>query len=86
MEETEKKGPRNGNLVFAINGEKFGLTNIDPSTTLLEFLRSHTRFKSPKLGCGEGQAISLLSNCVVFASFINVAVCKFSFAYAARSS
>ncbi|XP_027104274.2 abscisic-aldehyde oxidase-like isoform X1 [Coffea arabica] len=54
MEETEKKGPRNGNLVFAINGEKFELTNIDPSTTLLEFLRSHTRFKSPKLGCGEG--------------------------------
>nr|GLL32431.1 abscisic-aldehyde oxidase-like [Ipomoea trifida] len=43
-----------GNLVFAVNGERFELPSADPSTTLLHFLRSHTRFKSPKLGCGEG--------------------------------
>lgn len=43
-----------GNLVFAVNGERFEVTSIDPSTTLLEFLRSRTRFKSVKLGCGEG--------------------------------
>ncbi|GAB4824565.1 aryl-alcohol oxidase 3 [Ancistrocladus abbreviatus] len=42
------------NLVFAVNGQKFELPSIDPSTTLLEFLRTHSRFKSVKLGCGEG--------------------------------
>ncbi|KAJ1386403.1 Molybdopterin dehydrogenase, FAD-binding [Sesbania bispinosa] len=41
-------------LVFAVNGERLELSNVDPSTTLLEFLRTHTRFKSVKLGCGEG--------------------------------
>ncbi|KAJ8760383.1 hypothetical protein K2173_015050 [Erythroxylum novogranatense] len=41
-------------LVFAVNGERFELSSIHPSTTLLEFLRSHTRFKSVKLSCGEG--------------------------------
>ncbi|CAH9100152.1 unnamed protein product [Cuscuta epithymum] len=44
----------NRNLVFAVNGERFELPSADPSTTLLHFLRSQTRFKSPKLGCGEG--------------------------------
>ncbi|XVF19559.1 hypothetical protein REPUB_Repub11eG0122000 [Reevesia pubescens] len=37
-----------------VNGERFELSDIDPSTTLLEFLRSQTSFKSVKLGCGEG--------------------------------
>ncbi|KAJ4971106.1 hypothetical protein NE237_004205 [Protea cynaroides] len=41
-------------LVFAINGERFELSSIEPSTTLLEFLRYQTRFRSAKLGCGEG--------------------------------
>ncbi|KAJ4724641.1 putative Aldehyde oxidase [Melia azedarach] len=45
---------RNSTLVFAVNGEKFELSSVDPSTTLLEFLRSKTRFKSVKLSCGEG--------------------------------
>ncbi|POO01417.1 Aldehyde oxidase/xanthine dehydrogenase [Trema orientale] len=45
---------RGGSLVFAINGERFELPTVDPSTTLLEFLRTQTRFKSVKLGCGEG--------------------------------
>ncbi|XP_021864564.1 abscisic-aldehyde oxidase [Spinacia oleracea] len=44
-----------GNLLFAVNGERLEIpTNIDPSTTLIEFLRTQTRFKSVKLGCGEG--------------------------------
>ncbi|KAK6804003.1 hypothetical protein RDI58_001787 [Solanum bulbocastanum] len=51
MEERQKKG---GSLVFAVNGERFELPCIDPSTALLQFLRSQTCFKSPKLGCGEG--------------------------------
>ncbi|KAL0418395.1 UNVERIFIED_CONTAM: Abscisic-aldehyde oxidase [Sesamum radiatum] len=41
-------------LVFDVNGETFEVPEIDPSTTLLEFLRTRTRFKSVKLGCGEG--------------------------------
>ncbi|PHT68939.1 Indole-3-acetaldehyde oxidase [Capsicum annuum] len=49
-EERQKKG----SLVFAVNGERFELPSVDPSTTLLEFLRSETCYKSPKLGCGEG--------------------------------
>ncbi|OMO91072.1 Aldehyde oxidase/xanthine dehydrogenase, a/b hammerhead [Corchorus capsularis] len=45
---------RTESLVFAVNGQKFELYNVDPSTTLLEFLRSQTPFKSVKLSCGEG--------------------------------
>ncbi|PSS09429.1 Indole-3-acetaldehyde oxidase [Actinidia chinensis var. chinensis] len=41
-------------LVFAVNGERFELSTVHPSTTLLQFLRSQTRFKSVKLSCGEG--------------------------------
>ncbi|KAL1307789.1 hypothetical protein HN51_049689 [Arachis hypogaea] len=46
--------PTQTSLVFAVNGERFELFKVDPSTTLLEFLRSQTTFKSVKLGCGEG--------------------------------
>ncbi|XP_050370750.1 indole-3-acetaldehyde oxidase-like [Argentina anserina] len=41
-------------FVVAVNRRRFELPTVSPSTTLLEFLRSHTPFKSPKLGCGEG--------------------------------
>ncbi|KAG9445197.1 hypothetical protein H6P81_016537 [Aristolochia fimbriata] len=41
-------------LVFAVNGERFELEDFDPSTTLLEFLRTETRYAGAKLGCGEG--------------------------------
>nr|DAD29080.1 TPA_asm: hypothetical protein HUJ06_030548 [Nelumbo nucifera] len=41
-------------LIFAVNGERFELSRVDPSTTLLEFLRCHTRYRGAKLGCGEG--------------------------------
>jgi len=40
-------------LEFAVNGERFKIDSVDPSTTLLEFLRLNTPFKSVKLGCGE---------------------------------
>ncbi|KAM3303270.1 abscisic-aldehyde oxidase isoform X1 [Capsicum chacoense] len=49
-----EEGQKEGSLIFAVNGEKFELSRVDPSTTLLQFLRSETHFKSPKLGCGEG--------------------------------
>lgn len=45
-------------LVFAVNGQRFELSDIDPSTTVLEFLRLRTRFKSVKLGCGEGSSFN----------------------------
>jgi abscisic-aldehyde oxidase len=42
-------------VVFAVNGERFELRDgDDPGATLLDFLRSRTRFTGPKLGCGEG--------------------------------
>ncbi|KAJ7960368.1 putative Aldehyde oxidase [Quillaja saponaria] len=50
----EENGKTRESLVFAVNGERFELSTIDPSTTLLEFLRTQTRYKSAKLGCGEG--------------------------------
>ncbi|PKU64420.1 indole-3-acetaldehyde oxidase [Dendrobium catenatum] len=45
---------QNQSLVFAVNGQRFELEKVDPSTTLLEFLRTQTRFTGAKLGCGEG--------------------------------
>ncbi|KAI3955448.1 hypothetical protein MKW98_018549 [Papaver atlanticum] len=42
-------------LVFAINGERFQISDInDHSTTILEFIRTQTRFTGTKLSCGEG--------------------------------
>ncbi|PIN02954.1 Xanthine dehydrogenase [Handroanthus impetiginosus] len=54
MEGTKDSSPTSDSLVFDINGERFEVPEVDPSTTLLEFLRSRTRFKSAKLVCGEG--------------------------------
>ncbi|XP_021278309.1 indole-3-acetaldehyde oxidase-like [Herrania umbratica] len=45
---------RKDSLVFAVNGQRFELSNVDPCTTLIEFLRYQTPFKSVKLSCGEG--------------------------------
>ena len=41
-------------LVFALNGQRYEVGGVDPSTRLLEFIRTQTPFKGPKLGCGEG--------------------------------
>lgn len=57
VDQIESESSRNS-LVFAVNGERFDVPSIDPSTTLLEFLRSQTRFKSVKLSCGEGIFVS----------------------------
>ncbi|PIN06489.1 Xanthine dehydrogenase [Handroanthus impetiginosus] len=54
MEVTQNPAPPDECLVFEVNGERFEVKDLDPSTTLLEFLRTRTRFKSVKLGCGEG--------------------------------
>uniref|UniRef100_A0A0D3GPL5 aldehyde oxidase n=1 Tax=Oryza barthii TaxID=65489 RepID=A0A0D3GPL5_9ORYZ len=43
-------------VVFALNGERqeVAAADVEPSTTLLEFIRTRTPFRGPKLGCGEG--------------------------------
>ncbi|KAG0608809.1 hypothetical protein M758_8G134400 [Ceratodon purpureus] len=41
-------------LVFALNGERVELRDVDPATTVLHYIRSATRFKGPKRSCGEG--------------------------------
>ncbi|KAG0560330.1 hypothetical protein KC19_10G172500 [Ceratodon purpureus] len=41
-------------LVFSLNGQRVELSSVDPSTTLLSYIRSETRFRGPKRGCGEG--------------------------------
>lgn len=55
-------------LEFAVNGERFKIDSVDPSTTLLEFLRLNTPFKSVKLGCGEGK-ISLSRSLLFLISY-----------------
>jgi len=44
-------------LVFALNGQRYEVAGVDPSTRLLEFIRTQTPFKDPKLGCGEGMYV-----------------------------
>ncbi|KAG0547256.1 hypothetical protein BDA96_01G064100 [Sorghum bicolor] len=41
-------------VVLAVNGKRYEAAGADPSTTLLEFLRTQTPVRGPKLGCGEG--------------------------------
>ncbi|KAJ1293276.1 hypothetical protein BS78_01G055200 [Paspalum vaginatum] len=41
-------------VVVAVNGHRYEAAGVDPSTTLLEFLRTQTPVRGPKLGCGEG--------------------------------
>ena len=43
-------------LTFTLNGESIVLPNasVDPTETLNDYLRTRTRFKGTKIGCGEG--------------------------------
>ncbi|CAM0902992.1 unnamed protein product [Alopecurus aequalis] len=45
-------GPRR--VVLAVNGVRYEAAGVDPSMSLLEFLRTRTPVRGPKLGCGEG--------------------------------
>uniref|UniRef100_A0A453M0R9 Uncharacterized protein n=1 Tax=Aegilops tauschii subsp. strangulata TaxID=200361 RepID=A0A453M0R9_AEGTS len=42
-------------VVLAVNSARHEAAGVDPSTTLLEFLRTRTPVRGPKLGCGEGE-------------------------------
>ncbi|XP_048234114.1 abscisic-aldehyde oxidase isoform X3 [Ricinus communis] len=67
MGEERSKAKEKYQLVFAINGVRFELSSVHPSTTLLHFLRTDTAFKSVKLSCGEGGC----GACVVLLSKYN---------------
>ncbi|KAF8659338.1 hypothetical protein HU200_058541 [Digitaria exilis] len=42
-------------VVLAVNGRRYeAAAGVEPSMTLLEFLRTQTPVRGPKLGCGEG--------------------------------
>ncbi|CAN6281052.1 unnamed protein product [Urochloa humidicola] len=41
-------------VVLAVNGRRYEAAGVEPSMTLLEFLRTQTPVRGPKLGCGEG--------------------------------
>ncbi|VAI37750.1 unnamed protein product [Triticum turgidum subsp. durum] len=56
-------------VVLAVNGARHEAAGVDPSTTLLEFLRTRTPVRGPKLGCGEGGC----GACVVLISKYNPA-------------
>ena len=46
-------------LVFALNGARVELPEVDPALTLLTFLRTKTVFQGTKRGCGEGKIQNL---------------------------
>ncbi|XP_048550148.1 probable aldehyde oxidase 3, partial [Triticum urartu] len=56
-------------VVLAVNGARHEAAGVDPSMTLLEFLRTRTPVRGPKLGCGEGGC----GACVVLISKYNPA-------------
>lgn len=56
-------------VVLAVNGQRYEAAGVDPSTTLLEFLRTQTPVRGPKLGCGEGTS-DWLSSCARVLQFL----------------
>jgi hypothetical protein len=54
MREVAAAAAAKGTVVLAVNGKRYEAAGVDPSTTLLEFLRTQTPVRGPKLGCGEG--------------------------------
>ena len=59
-------------LVFALNGRRYEVAaaDVDPSTRLVEFIRTRTPFKGTKLGCGEGTLISSVKSCSIHHSLL----------------
>jgi xanthine dehydrogenase iron-sulfur cluster and FAD-binding subunit A len=52
-------------VVLAVNGKRYEAAGVDPSTTLLEFLRTQTPVRGPKLGCGEGTCPPSPCSCIL---------------------
>ena len=49
-------------LVFALNGARVKLLEVDPTLTLLTFLRTKTMLQGTKRGCGEGNSHAPLTD------------------------
>jgi indole-3-acetaldehyde oxidase len=41
-------------VVLAVNGARYEAAGVELSMSLLEYLRTRTTVRGPKLGCGEG--------------------------------
>ncbi|XP_064622237.1 xanthine dehydrogenase/oxidase-like [Lineus longissimus] len=54
MGDLDDATPPSNELVFFINGKKVVERDVEPETTLLEYLRRRLRLTGTKLGCGEG--------------------------------
>jgi hypothetical protein len=50
----EREMGKQAAVVLAVNGKRYEAAGVDPSMTLLEYLRTQTPVRGPKLGCGEG--------------------------------
>jgi indole-3-acetaldehyde oxidase len=53
-------------VVLAVNGVRREAAGVHPSMTLLEFLRTQTPVRGPKLGCGEGTSWPLVVDLLSF--------------------
>jgi hypothetical protein len=42
-------------VVLAVNGARYEAAGVELSMSLLEYLRTRTTVRGPKLGCGEGE-------------------------------
>nr|CAB3492938.1 unnamed protein product [Digitaria exilis] len=54
MERKAAAAAQPATVVLAVNGRRYEAAGVEPSMTLLEFLRTQTPVRGPKLGCGEG--------------------------------
>ena len=68
-------------VVVAVNGERYEAAGVDPSATLLEFLRTRTPVRGPKLGCGEGTHVHRAARSTPPCAFTKVLATDFLFPY-----
>jgi len=66
-------------VVVAVNGERYEAAGVDPSATLLEFLRTRTPVRGPKLGCGEGTHVHRAARSTPPCAFTKVLATDFLF-------
>ena len=76
---TEEEMGRNAAAVLAVNGERYEAAGVDPSATLLEFLRTRTPVRGPKLGCGEGTHVHRAARSTPPCAFTKVLATDFLF-------
>jgi xanthine dehydrogenase iron-sulfur cluster and FAD-binding subunit A len=63
MGKEEAAAALSSTVVLAVNGKRYEAAGVDPWTSLLEFLRTQTPVRGPKLGCGEGMCVMSERHC-----------------------